>query len=63
MTGEQAPPGVDPTVPTPARMYDYMLRGTHNYQVDRDAVEKNSPIATVHAGATAPSPANSRHRS
>lgn len=40
MTDEQAPPGVDPAVPSPARMYDYMLRGTHNYQADRDAVEK-----------------------
>jgi hypothetical protein len=36
----QVPPGVDPTVPSPARMYDYMLRGSHNYQADRDAVDK-----------------------
>ena len=40
MTDEQAPPGVDPAIPSPARMYDYMLRGSHNFQADRDAVEK-----------------------
>jgi hypothetical protein len=40
MTDEQAPPGVDPAVPSPARMYDYGLGGTHNYQADRDAAEK-----------------------
>ncbi|MER7542165.1 SAM-dependent methyltransferase [Actinomadura sp.] len=37
---EQAPPGVDSTVPSPARMYDYILGGTANYEVDRQAVEK-----------------------
>ncbi|MEU8801178.1 SAM-dependent methyltransferase [Spirillospora sp. NPDC048819] len=36
---EQAPPGVDITVPSPARMYDYILGGTDNYEVDRTAVE------------------------
>jgi len=25
-----APPGVDPTTPSPARMYDYVLGGVHN---------------------------------
>ena len=34
------PPGVDPNVPNVARMYDYGLGGTHNYQADRDAVDK-----------------------
>lgn len=34
---EQAPPGVDITVPSPARMYDYFLGGTDNYEVDRKA--------------------------
>ncbi|HLI39569.1 MAG TPA: SAM-dependent methyltransferase [Streptosporangiaceae bacterium] len=34
------PPGVDPNVPSPARMYDYYLGGTHNYQCDRDAAER-----------------------
>ena len=37
---EQAPPGVDITIPSPARMYDYILGGTDNYKVDREAVEK-----------------------
>ena len=36
---EQVPAGVDPTRPSPARMYDYMLGGTRNLQVDRDATE------------------------
>ena len=31
---EQAPPGVDPTRPSPARLYDYYLGGTTNYAVD-----------------------------
>ncbi|GAA2151901.1 SAM-dependent methyltransferase [Actinomadura napierensis] len=37
---EQAPAGVDTTVPSIARMYDYYLMGKDNYQVDRDAAEK-----------------------
>jgi len=37
---EQVPAGVDITRPSPARMYDYMLGGTHNLQVDRDATER-----------------------
>jgi S-adenosyl methyltransferase len=37
---EQIPAGIDPTRPSPARMYDYMLGGTHNFQVDRDATEQ-----------------------
>jgi len=37
---EQAPAGIDTTRPSPARMYDYMLGGTHNFQVDRDATEQ-----------------------
>jgi hypothetical protein len=28
-------PGVDPTTPSPARLYDYYLGGTHNLPVDR----------------------------
>jgi hypothetical protein len=36
----QVPPGVDPDVPAPARLYDYYLGGTNNYQVDRDAAER-----------------------
>jgi hypothetical protein len=36
----QVPPGVDPNVPAPARLYDYYLGGTNNYQVDRDAADQ-----------------------
>ncbi|WP_433475918.1 SAM-dependent methyltransferase [Spirillospora sp. CA-142024] len=36
---EQAPPGVDITRPSPARMYDYILGGTENYEIDRKAAE------------------------
>jgi hypothetical protein len=40
MTGvPQLPPGVD-LRPSPARIYDYMLGGWHNYPVDRDAAAK-----------------------
>lgn len=31
------PPGVDPNTPSVARIYDYMLGGTTNYEVDRMA--------------------------
>lgn len=37
---EQAPPGVDPAIPSPARVYDYVLGGTNNYQADRETAEK-----------------------
>jgi hypothetical protein len=37
---QQAPPGVDPAIPSPARLYDYYLGGTHNYSADRDAAER-----------------------
>jgi hypothetical protein len=40
MIPEQAPDGVDPAIPSPARMYDYMLDGKHNFPADRDAVER-----------------------
>lgn len=41
MTAEpHLPPGVDPTVPSPARIYDYMLGGEHNFQADRDVAGK-----------------------
>jgi hypothetical protein len=33
------PEGVDPTRPSPARLYDYFLGGTHNFEVDRNAAE------------------------
>jgi hypothetical protein len=34
------PAGVDPNVPSPARLYDYYLGGSLNYDVDRIAGEK-----------------------
>src|SRR5690606_26930373 len=37
---EEAPMGVDPTRPSPARVYDYMLGGTENYEADRRAAEQ-----------------------
>ena len=36
----QVPAGVDTTVPTPARIYDYMLRGHNYFDVDRLASEQ-----------------------
>jgi S-adenosyl methyltransferase len=38
--GTPAPDGVDPTVPSPARMYDYYLGGATNYAADREAAER-----------------------
>jgi hypothetical protein len=35
-----APPGVDPARPSPARIYDYLLGGTHNFESDRMAAER-----------------------
>jgi hypothetical protein len=34
------PPGVDPTVPSPARLYDFYLGGSHNFPADRAAAER-----------------------
>jgi S-adenosyl methyltransferase len=36
---EQVPPGIDPTTPSPARLYDYYLGGTDNFEADRRAAE------------------------
>src|SRR5260370_22430677 len=36
---EQVPPGIDPTTPSPARLYDYYLGGTDNFAADRQAAE------------------------
>ncbi|MDX6738157.1 SAM-dependent methyltransferase [Actinocorallia sp. A-T 12471] len=38
MTGETAPRGVDPTVPSSARIYDALLGGKDNYESDREVV-------------------------
>ncbi|MFC5835265.1 SAM-dependent methyltransferase [Nonomuraea insulae] len=40
MTDEQAPRGVDPTVPSVARMYDYYLGGKDHFHADREAAEQ-----------------------
>jgi S-adenosyl methyltransferase len=37
---QNVPPGVDPTTPSPARLYDYYLGGTTNFPVDRAVAEK-----------------------
>jgi hypothetical protein len=37
---DKVPPGVDPTRPSPARLYDYFLGGTSNLPVDREAAER-----------------------
>lgn len=41
---EFVPPGVDPTTPSPARLYDYYLGGTNNFEVDRVAAERMRAI-------------------
>ncbi|WP_326595286.1 SAM-dependent methyltransferase [Streptomyces sp. NBC_01803] len=35
-----APPGMDLSVPSVSRMYDYYLGGSHNFEVDRAAARK-----------------------
>ncbi|MFC4908626.1 SAM-dependent methyltransferase [Actinomadura gamaensis] len=39
MTAEWAPTGIDTSVPSPARIYDYFLGGKDNYAADRAAAE------------------------
>jgi trans-aconitate methyltransferase len=41
----QAPPGVDPAVPTAARMYDYFLGGHDNFAADRAAADVLTSVA------------------
>jgi S-adenosyl methyltransferase len=36
---EQVPPDIDPTRPSPARLYDYYLGGSDNFAADREAAE------------------------
>src|SRR5215475_7519318 len=36
----QGPPGLDTSVASQARMYDYLLGGKDNYASDREAVEQ-----------------------
>ncbi|GAA3165326.1 SAM-dependent methyltransferase [Planomonospora alba] len=40
MTEERAPAGIDPTVPSVARMYDYFLGGKDNFASDREAGDR-----------------------
>jgi len=37
---ERVPPGIDPTRPSPARLYDYYLGGSDNFPADREAAER-----------------------
>ncbi|MEU8346311.1 SAM-dependent methyltransferase [Spirillospora sp. NPDC048832] len=39
-TDEQVPSGIDPSVPSVARMYDYYLGGKDNFLADREAADK-----------------------
>jgi S-adenosyl methyltransferase len=39
-TSNWVPAGIDTERPSIARMYDYLLGGSHNFAVDREAVEK-----------------------
>ncbi|MEU4314410.1 SAM-dependent methyltransferase [Nocardia sp. NPDC024068] len=39
-----APEGVDMTQPSPARMYDALLGGSHNFEVDRLAAQRGSRL-------------------
>ncbi len=39
-TEPRVPAGVDPSVPSPARIYDYMLGGTCNFPSDRDVADR-----------------------
>jgi hypothetical protein len=51
---EQAPPGVDPTTPTTARLYDFYLGGTANFAADRALGEKmKEAVPDVFEGAWA----------
>ncbi|WP_067470676.1 SAM-dependent methyltransferase [Nocardia amamiensis] len=42
---ERAPRGVDPTTPNSARVYDYLLGGKDNYEVDRAVARRMLSIA------------------
>ncbi|WP_188191390.1 SAM-dependent methyltransferase [Nonomuraea sp. SYSU D8015] len=41
----RVPPGVDPTVPSIARVYDYFLGGKDNFAIDRQVAEEALKIA------------------
>ena len=39
-----APPGIDISVPSVSRMYDYYLGGSHNFEVDREAARHGARV-------------------
>jgi S-adenosyl methyltransferase len=39
-----APEGIDVTTPNPARMYDYMLGGDHNFAIDREYAKRAEQV-------------------
>jgi hypothetical protein len=41
-TTEEAPPGVDATVSHAARVYDYLLGGTANFEIDRELARRQA---------------------
>ncbi len=43
-TPDWAPPGIDLDVPSPARVYDYLLGGGHNFAVDREFAERVTAV-------------------
>jgi S-adenosyl methyltransferase len=45
MPDDQVPAGVDPTVPTAARIYDYLLGGQDNFPADRAAVRQLTELS------------------
>lgn len=54
VAGDWDPPEIDPTVPHPFRMYNYLIGGKDNYQADRDAVDvllRARPDAVISARA------------
>lgn len=54
IAGSWDPPVIDPTVPHPFRMYNYLIGGKDNYQADREAVEvllRARPDAVISARA------------
>ncbi|MFC4011953.1 SAM-dependent methyltransferase [Nonomuraea purpurea] len=42
---ERVPPGVDPSVPSSARVYDYLLGGKDNVAVDREVADRLLAVA------------------
>ena len=45
----EVPPSVDISVPNPARIYDYMLGGNHNFAIDRETADRAMAAGQVSA--------------